>query len=196
MYEIDFLPDWYRCNRRNRRFYHTQCIVMSCVFIVMVTWGFCSRLTLSNLEARTNRLVAEEKITGPVLTDIAAGRNELVSLYENAAILEKYGSPINVSELLSGIKSLSSTDVGLGIIMIDSIPIDRQNPGSKYTVLIKGTVRSCDEVTCFVKKLAGFRLFDTVEPRLLKRIHDPALVEFEIICCCTSDPGKVKEAVR
>ena len=60
MKEIDFLPEWYKSDKRRQVSYRTQYIAISSVFAVMMLWGFISTRSISKARAQIAHLATKQ----------------------------------------------------------------------------------------------------------------------------------------
>ncbi len=58
MKEIDFLPEWYKSDKRRMASYRTQCVVLGGIFAIMMVWNFFAVGSISRAEAEIARIAA------------------------------------------------------------------------------------------------------------------------------------------
>jgi len=100
MKEIDFLPEWYKSDKRRQVSYRTQYIAISSVFAVMILWGFISTRSISKARAQIAQLVTKQTQAEIVSAKYAGIEDEIEALRKKAESIEEIDSKINVASVL------------------------------------------------------------------------------------------------
>ena len=106
MKELEFLPDWYKTNRRRRNSYRAQYVAIIGIFFLTMIWNFITAGTLSSAKAELNRLMTVQAADDETLQKFTEVKNEHELLQGNAGILEQLSSKVDVSNVLAEISFL------------------------------------------------------------------------------------------
>lgn len=120
MKEIDFLPKWYKSDRRRRAGYRAQCIALSGVFVVMVVWNFVAAGSISKTTAELAQMATRQAKAESASREFARIKNEVRGLRKKAGILEEIGSQIRVGSALAEISSLIDEKIVLKELVVSS----------------------------------------------------------------------------
>jgi Tfp pilus assembly protein PilN len=101
MKEIDFLPEWYKSDKRRQVSYRTQYIAISSVFAVMMLWGFISTRSISKARAQIAQLTTKQTQAEIVSAKYAGIEDEIKALRKKAESIEEIDSKINVASVLA-----------------------------------------------------------------------------------------------
>jgi Tfp pilus assembly protein PilN len=101
MKEIDFLPEWYKSDKRRQVSYRTQYIAISSVFAVMILWGFISTRSISKARAQIAQLATKQTQAENVTAKYAGIEDEIKALKNKAESIEEIDSKINVASVLA-----------------------------------------------------------------------------------------------
>jgi len=209
MKEIDFIPQWYKNNRRRRSVYRIQYIVIMCVFVVMAAWSFMSAAALSDAKAELNQLatgpIADEKM----LQDFAETRKELVQLEKNKSVLDQICSRIDVSKVMAEISFLVDKRIILSGLDIKAEKFDDKSnrrkartgtvravktktakptgllvDDARFKVVVTGVAVNATDVARLIRRLEDSAYFWQVVPEFsrTKKINDFQATEFKINC--------------
>ena len=106
MKEIDFLPKWYKSDRRWQINYRTQYIVLGGVFVVMVVWNFVAAHSLSEAAEQLTHLKSRVSATENISREFTDTKNEIAQLQKQAKSIEEIDSKIDVANILAEISFL------------------------------------------------------------------------------------------
>jgi hypothetical protein len=101
MKEIDFLPEWYKSGRRRQVSYCTQCIVLSCVFAVMMIWSFFASHSISKAKAEFAQIATDYTQAESVSSEFAKLESEVRRLQVEIESMEETDSKIDVASVLA-----------------------------------------------------------------------------------------------
>lgn len=198
MKEIDFLPSWYKKNRRQIRGYKWQYTTICVCVSFMIVWSFISGRIISTSgafdESNNNASDTFEKYENY--------QQQLSALNEDRAMIEKYESKINVSNILAELSGLIDGRIVLSKIEIDSEEIENndrprtasviRNNGSNdtksfnekalYKIDIKGVSADSQSVAQLICDLEESEYFTRVVPGYSKDVmlDKKQVTEFEI----------------
>jgi len=101
MKEIDFLPEWYKNDKRRQVSYRTQYIAISSVFVVMMLWGFIASRSISKARGQIAELATKQNQAEIMSAKYAGIENEIKALRKKAGSIEKIDSKIDVASVLA-----------------------------------------------------------------------------------------------
>jgi len=106
MKEIDFLPEWYKCGRRRQISYHTQCLALVGIFLVMMVWSFTTTHSISEARAELAEMEIKQTQAGYVSSELSQLRDELREYQKKAAYIDEVDSKIDVANVLAELSFL------------------------------------------------------------------------------------------
>ncbi len=143
MKEIDFLPSWYKKNRRQLQGYRWQYAVIMTSFAFMVSWSFISGKIVNSSSAIEQARLENQN----TMKEYEQYKKEIARLSEHRALLEKYESKMNISNILAEISYLVGNDIILSNIEIISDTHKSETKSRKSSVI--RTSRSSDGTDAF-----------------------------------------------
>ncbi len=106
MKEIDFLPSWYKNDRRQQISYRTQYIALGAIFVAMMLCNLVATVSIS----RATKELAQEQLKAASAQDVsqefALVKNAVAELEKKAKILEGIDSKIDVASILGELSFL------------------------------------------------------------------------------------------
>ncbi len=106
MKEIDFLPSWYKNDRRQQISYRTQYIALGATFVAMMLCNFVATVSI----ARATKELAEGKVKAAVAKDIsqefANVKKSVTDLQNKVNVLDRIDSKIDVGSVLAELSFL------------------------------------------------------------------------------------------
>ncbi len=106
MKEIDFLPEWYKSDKRKMASYRTQCVVLGGIFAIMMVWNFFAVGSISRAEAEIARISAGDAGTQDAIARFAQFKGRISELQKKAATIENIDSRIDVASVLAELSFL------------------------------------------------------------------------------------------
>lgn len=106
MKEIDFLPEWYKSDKRRMASYRTQCVVLVGILAIMMVWNFFAVGSISRAEAEIARIAAGNGGNQDVTARYAQFKEQIDELQKKAATIESIDSRIDVSSVLAELSFL------------------------------------------------------------------------------------------
>ena len=107
MKEIDFLPIWYKDNRRRQIGYHTQYAGIGGIFLAMVIWSFIAMRSLSEAGAELALGELKSTVAERAVREFAAVKDEAARLQGKARTIKEIDSKIDVANILAEISYLA-----------------------------------------------------------------------------------------
>ncbi len=185
MKEIDFLPGWYKNDRRQQISYRTQYIALGAIFVAMMLCNLVATVSIS----RATKELAQEQLKAASAQDISEEfilvKNAVTELEKKAEILERINSKIDVASVLGELSFLIDKKIVLSKVELVAEKLgDRpaQQPGSgsvikavgpnfvakekaplgdvRFRVVLNGVAADASEVaelTCRLEESAYFR---------------------------------------
>ncbi|UCC22684.1 MAG: hypothetical protein JSW23_01030 [Planctomycetota bacterium] len=185
MKEIDFLPSWYKSDRRQQISYRTQYITLGGVFVAMLLSNFVATISIS----RATKKLVEDEQNAQTATAISQEFNNLkttvTELEKKVKILETIDSKIDVASVLGELsflidKKIVLNKVELAAEKLADSPLEHAGTGSviktigpnftgkkrpplgdvRFRVVLSGVAADASEVaelTCRLEESAYFR---------------------------------------
>jgi len=207
MKEIDFIPQWYRDRQKQRVGYHTQYVVIICIFAAIVLWSFATCYSVSKAKAQINRIQASLAENA----DLAAECNQLTTilnrLREKAQILDKLNHQTSIANVIGELSFLvpeniiiSKIDIGLerfteGVVSANKshVRLLRRNADAagampaadtRFKVVIAGIAAGVEDVAGLISRLEDSSYCCQVVPGFSRaaKVKDFMVTEFEISC--------------
>lgn len=106
MKEIDFLPESYKSGRRRQISYHTQCVALGGIFVVMMIWNFVAIHSITDVTTKLETLEIERAKAQDVSREFTKIKNQVIELQKRADILKQVDSKINIADILAELSFL------------------------------------------------------------------------------------------
>jgi len=106
MKEIDFLPEWYKSDKRKMASYRTQCVVLGGIFAIMMVWNFFAVGSISRVEAEIAHIAAGNAGTQDATRRFDQFKGRISELQKKAATIENIDSRIDVASVLAELSFL------------------------------------------------------------------------------------------
>jgi len=113
MKEIDFLPKWYKSDRRRQISYRTQYVGLTGIFVVMMVWNLAASHSIS--KATTGLTQAQSKVSATESTSKEFGKikSKVTQLQKKTEFIEEIDSKIDVASVLGEISFLTDKKIVL-----------------------------------------------------------------------------------
>lgn len=106
MKEIDFLPSWYKSDRRQQISYRTQYIALGGIFVAMLLCNFVATVSIS----RATKKLAEDELKAATAKDISREftdiKTTVTELQKKGKVLERIDSKVDVASVLAELSFL------------------------------------------------------------------------------------------
>jgi len=143
MNEIDFLPKWYKNDRRQQFSYRTQYIVLGTIFVAMLVCNLATTHSISKAEAELAKGEPTAIAAKNVSQEFARIKSEIAELQQKAKYVEAIDSRIDVASVLAEISFLIDKKIVLSKVeFIAEKFSDRQwvTPNNSSVVRIAGSL--------------------------------------------------------
>lgn len=196
MKEIDFLPSWYKNDRRQQISYRTQYIALGVTFVVMMLCNFVATLSI----ARAKKELAEGKMKASAAKDISQEftsiKKSVTDLKKKANVLEKIDSKIDVGSVLAELSFLIDKKIVLSKVELTAEEFAEQTSkqpksGSvvkaastsflakkrtplgdvRFKVVLSGVAADASEVAELICRLEESRYFRQVYPLFSRSVE-------------------------
>ena len=113
MNEIDFLPKWYKNDRRQQISYRTQYIVLGTIFVAMLVCNLATTRSISKAAAEVAEAEPMAIAAKDVSREFARMKTEIAGLQQKAKYIEAIDSGIDVASVLAEISFLIDKKIAL-----------------------------------------------------------------------------------
>ena len=143
MKEIDFLPEWYKSNKRRTASYRTQCVVLGGVFAIMMVWNYFAAGSVSRAEAEISRIVAGNAGTQDATGKFNQLKGRIGKVQKMAATIDEIDSRIDVASVLAELSFLVTRPTVLSKVELtaEKFTDSMSGKGSKQGVRLVRAVR-------------------------------------------------------
>lgn len=141
MKEIDFLPTWYRSDRRRQISYRTQYASLVGIFVVMMVWNFIATHSLSKAATELAQAKLKSASSESASQEFAKIKGEVAYLQEKARAIEEIDSKIDVADVLAEISFLVDKKIVLSKVEFIAEKFSgkqRGKPNSSFAVRVVG----------------------------------------------------------
>lgn len=111
MKEIDFLPSWYKSDRRRQMSYRTQCVALACVFVAMMVWNFVCAHSVSKARGELTQNIVRQAEAISASREFARVEHEVAQLQKKADFIDRIDSKIDVGSVLAEMSFLIENNV-------------------------------------------------------------------------------------
>lgn len=125
MKEIDFLPDWYKNDKRRNASYRIQYAILGSVFVIMTVWNAFAAGSVSRAEADLRRIVEGDAGVEDVAGRFSELKARISELQKKGAIIAKADSHIDVASVLAELSFLIRKPAVLGRVELISEKLKR-----------------------------------------------------------------------
>lgn len=144
MKEIDFLPEWYKNDKRREVSYRTQYIALGGVLLVMVVWNFITVQSISKARAQFVQMETRQKKAEDLSIKLDEYKRELRSLQEKEEIVKNIDSRINVADVLAELSFLIDEKIVLNKVefIAEKFEGEQQDSQSPQATTVVRAVRT------------------------------------------------------
>jgi hypothetical protein len=118
MKEIDFLPNWYKEDRRRQMSYRTQYFALGGVFVVVIVWNFITTHSVSRATAQLSQWRVSQAEAATSLVEYAEIKRQVTELQKRAEVIEEIDSKIDVASILAELSFLIDERIVLSKVEI------------------------------------------------------------------------------
>lgn len=106
MKEIDFLPEWYKRNRRHRITYSVECGGLGIMLIGIVIWSLMMGRSVSKSEASLAMMATQRAHADSISAEFTGISRQIADLRVKLGFMEESNSRIDVVQILSELSYL------------------------------------------------------------------------------------------
>jgi hypothetical protein len=118
MKEIDFLPDWYKDDRRRQMSYRTQYVALGGVFMVVMVWNAVTAHSVSKATAHLAQQRLKQAEAATALVQYAEIKGQVTELQKRAEVVNEIDSKIDVASILAELSFLTDERIVLSKVQI------------------------------------------------------------------------------
>jgi hypothetical protein len=118
MKEIDFLPDWYKQDRRRQMSYRTQYFALGGVFVVVMAWNFVTTHSVSRAIGQLVQQRVKQAEAATALFEYAEVKGQVTELQKRVEVLKEIDSKIDVASILAELSFLIDERIVLSKVEI------------------------------------------------------------------------------
>lgn len=209
MKEIDFIPEWYKADRRRRQRYIHQCTLLSIVFACMVVWSFVIGRHVSRVQAEMNSIQAAFEQGKVRIEQAHELERQIAAMEEKTRLLGHIAPRTKISALMGEISYLAGGNILLGRLCFQNEPLQSpksvlQSSGAvvqtstalssqssehlqmpfRTKITMTGIAVSGADAAGLISALEKSDYFEQVAPIFTraKKMGDAEMIEFEIRC--------------
>ncbi|MBN1510213.1 MAG: PilN domain-containing protein [Sedimentisphaerales bacterium] len=132
MREINFLPEWYKEDRRQRLHRRRQYVVLAVAFIAMISYNLTSTHEITRASAELVRLETKRVEAQATFQEFNTVTKDLNGVREKADLIERIDSRIHIAAVLAEMSHIIGETVVLSRIEFTAEPPsdDRKSPGA------------------------------------------------------------------
>jgi hypothetical protein len=142
MKEIDFLPSWYKNDRRQQISYRTQYIALGAIFVAMMLCNLVATVSIS----RATKELSQEHLKAASAQDISEEftlvKNAVTELEKKVSTLERIDSKIDVASVLGELSFLIDKKIVLSKVEIVAEKLAERQPEQPGSGSVIKTVSS------------------------------------------------------
>ena len=131
MKEIDFLPSWYKSNRRQQITYRAQYVALAGIFVLMLVSNFVTNKSISRAQGQHVNIQPMEAAAKKVSIEYGKIASEIATLKKKADILKDIDSRVNVGDVLAELSFLVGKKIVLTKVELTAEKF--QNPQTSNT---------------------------------------------------------------
>ena len=204
MREIDFLPDWYRHGRVEKRKYREFYVAIGLIVLVMVVWSIFANGRVAVVKARNTTLQNARFIQTQGQAEYDAAQNKFGQMQTKQRMLDSVKSNMAVSNVLAEISHLLDSRVVLKKLEIKAEPIPSQTNAKneiqiysadsdkskmfdnkvRYKIVLSGLAADAAQVAEAINMLEMSDYFFQIIPGFSRNtlIGERQVCEFELTC--------------
>lgn len=206
MNEIDFIPEWYKADRRKIISYRRQYAVIIFILVVMVVWSFDAGRSVSKANAKIEQMRTILNANADLAVEHDRYRTEADRLQNKAQMLEQLDHKINFAAIFAELSFLIDDSIVLSKLDIfpEQYQSDSDNGGStvkigasvkkeldplsekniRFKVVIAGIAADAANVAVLISKLEESQYFCNIVPGFSKNkeIKEYMVTDFQITC--------------
>ena len=196
MKEIDFLPGWYKNDRRQQITFRAQYVALAGIFVLMLVSNFTTSRSISKAQAQLNGVQSMEAASKDILAEYAKVTGEVAALKKKSDVLDQIDSKLVVGDVLAELSFLTGQRIVLTRVeFVAGKFTSQQSSGSgggyavrpaglsssgkeelflsdvRYKVVLGGIAAESSEVGRFICSLEDSPYFCSVYPSFTRNRH-------------------------
>ncbi len=202
MKEIDFLPEWYKEGKRQRRHVRRQYAVLAVAFMAMVGYNITATHRIARASAELAQLEGKRVEAEIACQEFNTVTKDLSQVREKAALIERIDSKINMAAVLAEMSHILGETVVLSRVDFVAEPVadDDRSPRTSDTGVraangkneaSRGTLEGS---VCFRIILTGVAVSPADVAALVRRLDDSSY--FHRVHASFWRSGKVQVGVK
>ena len=202
MREVDFLPEWYKESKRRRLHIHRQYVVLTVVFLAMLTYNLTSEHRIATASARMSYLDEQRVAAESVMAEFNQISTMLGQQKARADVIQQVDSRIDVAAVLAEISHIINDHVILNRVEFASDPVpttskksSKNSGGSSVRVAGRSNKATADTPVGDVRfqvVLAGVAADPADVSTLLGKLEESPY--FQMVTPSFSKPGRLSIA--
>lgn len=131
MKEINFLPEWYKDDKRQRRHVRRQYMVLAVAFVAMIGYSAASTHRLARASAELAQLEGKRAEAEIASEEFNTVTRNLSKVREKAALIERIDSRINMAAVLAEMSHILGETVVLNRVEFIAEPFQDDDKGAR-----------------------------------------------------------------
>ena len=180
MKELDFLPDWYKRDRRHQSNVRRQCVALGIIFLVMMTFNLTATHRANRVAADLSRMEDRRILAETITYEFNETTKALNTLKARANLIEQLDSRIEVSAVLAEVSHLIDDTVVLRKVELLAEPFpkaDEKEQKRSVAPRAAGKKESSGETlpaghTRFLMPLSGIAASPADAVNLVRRLEE------------------------
>lgn len=211
MKEIDFIPEWYKANRKRRQRYIRQYTLIGTLFALMVIWSFIVGGHIRTVRAEVTEIETAMQKGKQWVEEAATLEQDVALMRMKTTLLEDITPRTAVSAIIGELSYLIQKDIVLTELSMVNEPIQKEQPTdvvttaavvqvgtqsdasgkpsvigrpSRVRVLLSGIAAAQSDAAGLIARLENSDYFDEVSLVFSrpKKLKENTVTEFKIRC--------------
>lgn len=201
MKEIDFIPEWYRADRKRKRRYVRQSTMMAIIFVVMVVWSFIVDRHVTEVNAQVQEIRSALAKGQNRVAQVMEIQGQIEQMQQKTELLDKLSGRTKMTAILAEVSYLMKDEVVLSDLILEQEDIesakDTKSLAAAAVVQIGSPTESNEDAVVpeipsrTVMTLNGIATEPADAAALISRMEQS--MYFDGIALVFSRPKKVKE---
>ncbi len=146
MKELDFLPEWYKDDKRRQVGMHRQYVALVVVFLLMISFNATAIHRAGKAAAEGARLENQRMGAEAVVNEFNVLTRQLNDLKGRAGLIEQIDSRVDMAALMAELSHLISDTITLRKMEVQMEPFT-QSPGKGAVVRLAGGPANAEKAT-------------------------------------------------
>lgn len=191
MNDVDFLPQWYKENRRRQQSVQRQYVILAALFLVMIVWNSVALRSIKRVSAELSVHELQQRQAEHVSFEHQDLMEKMKRIEETVLSLERLDSRVDVAAILAELSALVDDNTVLQQVELLSVPyaqeqvawtregaaealsdpeaLTRQLAGwAQISVFLQGVAQKAGDVAEFIRALEASPYFSQVHLKYSK----------------------------